>query len=38
MARAGWIMGLIQTILSVIGLAGIAVFFIWATSIDDSGF
>jgi hypothetical protein len=38
MARAGWIMGLIQTILSVIALAGIAAFFIWAASVDDSGF
>ena len=38
MARAGWIMGLIQTILSVIAIVAIAAFFIWFATIDDSNF
>lgn len=38
MAKAGWIMGLIQTILSVIAFAAIAAFFIWFATLDDSNF
>lgn len=38
MARAGWIMGLIQTILSLLVLIAVATFFIWAFSVDDADF
>ncbi len=38
MAKAGWIMGLIQTVLSVIAIAAIAAFIIWVATTDDSNF
>lgn len=38
MAKAGWIMGLIQTMLSLLLLIAVAAFIIWAVSVDDSNF
>lgn len=38
MARAGWIMGLIQTILSLLLLIAVVGFILWAISVDDSNF
>lgn len=38
MARAGWIMGLIQTILSIIAIIALGAFIIWWASLDDTSF
>ncbi|MFK7918725.1 MAG: hypothetical protein AB8G14_11640 [Ilumatobacter sp.] len=38
MARAGWIMGLIQTILSILLLLAVVGFVIWVISVDDANF
>lgn len=38
MAKAGWILGLIQTILAVIVIIVIVAFVIWAGTLDESDF
>jgi len=38
MARAGWIMGLIQIILAIVVILAFGAILIWATSADDSNF
>lgn len=38
MAKAGWIMGLIQIIIAIVAIIAVAAFIIWAVNVDDPNF